>query len=187
MGCDIHGVIEYKTNGRADDPFYAFCELTCPQRDYDVFYAIAGVRQRDRVINMFKPRGLPKNASSTVVSATSLFVVRDDHPGLDYKYNHVGITKALKWIAEGSSKLFVAGDKNAIDQCGEHSFITHPNYHSHSYLYADELESALAALEEDKMLDGGSDYWSVLETMKSLQKTKGLNPDQVRLVFWFDS
>jgi hypothetical protein len=75
-------------------------------------------------------------------------------------------SSAERWVNAGSSK-YVNKDK---------TYITHPDWHSHSWLSADELESAFRD-------DTGPDYKATLAAMRSFEK----DGYQARLVFWFDN
>ncbi len=130
MGCDIHAYIDYD-NGEDQAP-RNLCRIKIA-RDYWLFGVLAGVRLDPGVIpgekQLFAPRGLPEKLSWEVEDENSLYVVADKededvHEGCCERSN------AEKWTKSGWSTWLNE----------DHTRITHPDWHTHSYLYVDELE-----------------------------------------------
>ena len=158
MGCDIHCYIEYQQPN--SDWWRDFGGRINPGRSYFAFGKLAGVRNYDEN-NFIPPRGLPKDLAYESQHDARLFVYGDGEDD--------GCTsreKADRWVANGTSR-YLDDDKK---------FVSHPDWHSHSWLTADEYEQAIKDVE-------GHEYHAILAAMRSFE-SRGLKS---RLVFWFDS
>ena len=59
MGCDIHGIIQYK---RADDKHWkTWCKSLPVNRNYELFTLLANVRSTGDIDPIYFPKGLPKD------------------------------------------------------------------------------------------------------------------------------
>lgn len=162
MGCDIHGYIEYEKFVMQDGTVYRSCiGQNLGDRDYSMFGFLAGVR-RDGCI--FEPRGIPDNLSFTVKGAYYLFVVdgETDSEGMTSREN------ADRWVNSGISE-YIEKDR-----------ITHPDWHTASWLTTEEFEQVLKAREQDTEYGNVDQEWyAILAAMKVLKNA--------RFVFWFDN
>ena len=161
MGCDIHCYVEYRMPGRED--WIAFGGRINPGRDYDKFARLAGVRGNGALV---KPRGMPADAAHEAVSDSRLYVVdrETDSEG------EVSRTRAAQWVASGSSKY--TGHDN--------KFVSHPDWHSHTYLTLAEWREAIAADPKDTYDVKYIALTAAMEAMAGI----GCEP---RIVFWFDN
>ncbi len=162
MGCDIHAYIDYDSFVKHDGDIWidCFAELHLG-RDYELFNQLAGVRGNG---GLFSPRGLPQNVSFWVECANVLYV---SDPGTDE--GCCSRENAELWVQHGSSK-WVNDDRSKV---------THPDWHSHSYLYVHELQQVKKALNYPNNQLG-----AVIAAMKSLN---GKDSKKSRFVFWFDN
>ena len=125
MGCDIHCYVEYKN--KAIDRWSPFGGAINPGRNYDIFAKLAGVRNYNGVKPVAERRGMPDDAAYVARYANVLFVTTS--PGEEY----VTPGQAAMWVASGSSKY--VGDEN--------QWVTHPDWHSHSWLTTQEFAHAI--------------------------------------------
>lgn len=164
MGCDIHLFIEYRESMRERWQALATSRF-CLRQNYSVFAAMAGVRGGPDFKPSFKPRGMPEEVSHLVGLANLLYVadaIKAEGDG------EVSRSVAQKWVNDGLSRW------SNDDQY----FITHPDWHSHSWLSPDEYQRALEASENPS-----PDYRAVLAALRSLEQSGC----EARVVFWFDN
>lgn len=155
MGCDIHCYIEYKkpTSPRWRD----FGKRINPGRNYAIFEKMAGVRGSDEP--EVHPRGFPDDCASEASDDYWLYVSDIKKPG------NCTRERAESYVACGSRW------RNE-----EKAWVSHPDWHSHSWLKPDEFERAIAGFDEPE-------YQAVLAAMRSFE-SQGY---ESRLVFWFDN
>lgn len=162
MGCDIHGYIEYEDwKDDKGNPHHSCFGKNLGDRDYAMFGLLAGVRRGSAI---FEPRGIPENTSYTVKHSFHLFIVDGEADGEGY----VSKATAQEWVDRGFSKY--VDDK----------WVTHPDWHTPSWLTAKEYEQVLRAREEVKDYGNVDQEWyAILGAMKALKNA--------RFVFWFDN
>lgn len=158
MGCDIHCYVEYKY--KAIDHWNSFGSEIRLDRNYTLFAKLAGVRNYGKVKPVAERRGMPDDASYEARYANLLFVTTS--PGEEY----ITPERAAKWVADGISK-YVGNDN---------SWVTHPDWHSHSWLTTQEFAQAIEG-------SGEPQYEVLLETLRAFE-TRGY---EARVVFWFDN
>lgn len=163
MGCDIHGHLEAKTMG---DRFHGVAEFSHMTRSYDTFTRLAGVRDRGLYQPVVTPRGLPPNPSLAVQWDYTLFV-KDDKDTETGGPHSCSRSKAESWVKRGVSEWW-NDDKTRV---------THPDWHSVSWLTPEELREAL--LDTSPV-----DYWALVAAMEELDSRADHEP---RFVFWFDN
>jgi len=162
MGCDIHGYIDYEDfkDSQGKTRYSCFGD-NLGDRDYAMFGLLAGVRRGSAI---FEPRGIPENISFTVKNKFYMFVVDGEEDGEGF----VSKLTAQKWVAQGWSKQI------------EDKWITHPDWHTPSWLTVKEYEQVLLAREEITDYGKPSQEWyAILAAMKVLNNS--------RFVFWFDN
>ena len=160
MGCDIHCYIEYHDG---HDRWSGFGGRINPGRDYQLFGLLAGVR--GAMPPLIPPRGMPTDAGYSANHDNELAVATSQYPdGTDSD-------KAAEWVANGVSKWARKG------------FVTHPDWHTHSWLTLDEFERVLTAYYVPTGQTVSPQYCAVREAMRELAKGYGA----ARLVFWFDN
>lgn len=172
MGCDIHAFVEYRVrNGQSDwekrwRPWGGQFRLL---RYYEMFGALAGVRC-EQPHGLVPPRGFPSDPARESEDANTIYVIEDNqHPGGDGHQIHR--SKAEKWVVSGSSEWTDETKK----------WVTHPDWHSHSWLTAEELAKAYKALSEP--IESSPEYLAILDAMECFER-QGY---ETRLVFWFDN
>jgi hypothetical protein len=163
MGCDIHAYVESK---RKDSKhWYGFGKRFNPGRHYGMFGRLAGVRCDGCLI---EPKGIPSDLSWTADDDYWLRV-NDDYAEDE---GYTSQERALSYIKSGSKVKL--NDDNTMDK------VEHPDWHTPSWLTADELEKCLEVPAE---WGDTEEYKAILAAMKSLE----LSGRDTRLVFWFDN
>ncbi len=176
MGADIHAYVEYKyKNGEHWMGFGGQLRLG---RDYHMFGLLANVRSAQGSA-LFEPKGLPCDLGFQSFDDSTLRCTNDE--ALAESEGYCSQANATKWVANGSAK-WVTTDPN-------YPRITHPDWHSHSWLTLAEYNAVLKKYKEtgDGRYEAG--YDAVLAIMKAYAKVKEDKKPvyDVRLVFWFDS
>ena len=177
MGCDIHMVMEYRAAPGAEDQapwWWSFGGVCNPGRDYALFNRLAGVRGPEHGA-LIPARGLPDAFSSEVRHEVLLSVVdkpqRDKE--IDWNDRTVELSKADDWVRSGSSQLV---------RVGEYDYVTHPDYHSYSWLTLGEYAGVLLDLHaRGEQLAPG--YWAIQAALATFAD-RGY---EARVVFWFDN
>jgi hypothetical protein len=174
MGCDIHGYIDYLTEGFKGETEKRACDFAKVDinRNYLLFSVLAGVRNYDNLIPLSKPKGLPELVSYTVESDNTIYITENSTDDDDYTTPE----QAERWVKNGSSTYY------------KNHWVTHPDWHSHSWLNLEEMRQL-----REKYLEVGKNYeWvkefpvpmeAVIGAMEALSKA-GKEP---RFIFWFDN
>lgn len=161
MGCDIHCYVEYywpgEDHSNGKKRWRDFGQRINPGRNYTLFGYLAGVR-RD-VTPVVPPRGVPRDLAWAASDDYWLWLEGKDR------------ARAARWVEQGDSVY-------RHNDAGEPQWVSHPDYHTHSWLTPDEFEKALVLAGETT-----GEYRALLAAMRSLEK----DGDKVRLVFWFDN
>ena len=203
MGCDIHVYIEYKSKNHKDGyAWNSFGGRINPGRNYAMFALLAGVRNYDAELPVTFPlRGTPNDAGYKSSSDNQMYI-SDTSEGEDY----VKSERAKQWVESGSSKYINNHE-------GKPTWVTHPDWHSHSWLTTSEFESIIhkyLELEtewskqrveehnkyvkehniqptswayEPPEMNFEPEYQAVLAAMQRLEYFG----KQARIVFWFDN
>lgn len=173
MGCDIHSFAEVRKNGKWEkvgevfplddwDKNYFkkdFGDRPINWRDYSLYGWLADVRNYSCVPAISQPRGIPDDVSPEVA--------QENNDWADDGHSRSWLSLA-ELLATDYEQVF--WDRRVTKQ-------TSPNSWNGAAL-ADEGEGKHITLREH--LSEG--YFRVLETLKTLG-----NPDDVRIVFWFDN
>jgi hypothetical protein len=164
MGCDIHAYIEYKAKGKGNGNWRSFGGRINPGRNYAIFGRLAqGVRTDGPAVVPL--RGFPEDAGFYAKDDALLFVTADGKGD-----NYCTIEDAQRWNPGKYIKI--------------HDHVPHPDWHSHSWVSADELDRALGAAYADYPGNFPEpEYQAVLVCMRSFEQ-QGFDS---RLVFWFDN
>ena len=203
MGCDIHLYIEYKSKNNNEDirnNWRSFGQKINPGRNYALFALMANVRNYDCILPVPQVRGFPEDAAYYSSNDNRIYIT--DTPGEDC----VTMELAEQWVESGSSEFI-------NNQRGEPTWVTHPDWHSHSWLTTGEFETVLnkyleleVGWHKDRVDEHNEfikkhdikpdsrayrqpemniepEYQFVLASMKRFEK---LGYD-ARIVFWFDN
>lgn len=172
MGCDIHAYVEVvqKIEGREKDYVREIAHIY-PGRNYIMFGALAGVRFDE--IPHIAPRGVPVD---TDCSDYWLYVKDEcaDNEGC------TSVINADKWVKSGYS---IEHPENTPT----YRRVSDPDWHSASWLTAEELEKAIAEYDTfckknpSPYYDSADadKYRGILAMIKAIPGS--------RLVFWFDN
>ena len=142
MGCDIHTYIDYDDFKTKEGDWFVSCfaENVADNRNYTLFALMAGVRYDPRTDVQFKPlfepKGIPERVSYTVRCEYTLHIA--DNKNL---YNAEGFCSqdnAERWVVLGCSRW--------MDN--DHTIVSHPDWHSASWLTVAELEQVIEAYEQ---------------------------------------
>ena len=177
MGRDIHMVMEYRAVPGAEDPapwWWSFGGVCNPGRDYSLFNRLAGVRGPEDGA-LIPARGLPATFSSEVHHEALLSIEGVPLEGgqVDWEHRMVDREKAMAWVAGGSSRLVRVGNRD---------YVTHPDYHSYSWLTLGEYAGVLLDLHAMGEQLAPS-YWAVQAALATFTD-RGY---EARVVFWFDN
>jgi hypothetical protein len=160
MGCDIHAYIEFgaspverELGTQARIGFFAEVQMG---RNYRLFAALSDTRNDGEIAAIAPPRGLPATVSSVLHDANTILLSDRDEAGCTTR------ARAQQWVANGSSQWVGS------------SRVTNPDWHSHSWVTADEFEEAMRRANE-----AGPSARAVLAALRALPH--GL------LVFWYDN
>ena len=175
MGCDIHAYIEYSDfNDKEGKPYWSpFGGSLNLGRDYSMFARLAGVRGDESPL--YPPKGLPPDLAFEADTDVKVWVTDDGKAS----EGECTTQQASAWLENGSSTLIV--DKKTDE--GRHlRAVSHPDWHTHSWLTAEEYRTVLATarLAGDQF---AVTYYAALAAMESLER----HGAKVRLVFWFDN
>lgn len=183
MGCDIHAYVEYANvpaSGR--DPYWSNFTRNGGGRNYILFGVLAGVRFPQA--QLYEPKGMPEGGLGFYTSDDYwTYVAPEKHPEwADTHDDYTSLVNAERWVASGSS----IGER---DQDGRLRRVSGPDWHSHSWLTADELEAALAqySVEAEKKWPGDSQPPSEWKAMLAGMRVFEAAGQLTRLVFWFDN
>jgi hypothetical protein len=203
MGCDIHVYIEYtdkktlekEKNGILNSngvPIKAYWRNFGGNLSLGRNYWLFGILSkgvRSDIDNAFEPKGIPPfdSLSNETRSDYAHYISNEN----DDDDNYVTMEKAIKWSNSYGVELYY---RNPTDD--KPTWVSGPDWHSHSWLTTDELEQALAiyhnmCVEANKNdpdynnLDSLKEplYTAILSLMKSLESDGMV----CRLVFWFDN
>ncbi len=177
MGCDIHAYVEYSKDGQ----YWKNLTDNAGSRNYVMFGVLAGVRVVDA--QLFEPKGMPEGELGYVTShGYWLNVAPDEHPDWADGEGWTALEKAQDWIDRGCSKP----DYND----GKLRRVSHPDWHSHSWLTAAELSEAIEHYRKvvgnywPEEAGGAPTEWvAILAAMKAIEG----NGEMARVVFWFDN
>lgn len=158
MGCDIHAYVEY----RERDRWSGFGGRLNPGRNYEAFGILAAVRGDGPAI--VEPRGVPSDMSWEATDDFYMHVVENDKDAWE---GAVKRSTAEEWIQHGASRWHTDGRR-----------ITHPDWHTPSWLTLPEYDAALARFSARE-----PEYRAVAAAMRELEACGY----ETRLVFWFDN
>ncbi len=157
MGCDIHCYVEYK---RPDWKHWSgFGGRINPGRSYFLFSKMAGVRNSGEIEPVVPPRGFPADCAYVAERDNYLYVTDTEGEG------YCTAERAEHYIEYGSQWK---------DETKK--FVTHPDWHTHSWLTPNEFEKAIEEATNEE-------YRAILAAMRSFE-SQGF---AARLVFWFDN
>jgi hypothetical protein len=207
MGCDIHLYIEYKSkkpqyDGR-ESTWHSFGKSINPGRNYAMFGLMANVRNcysDGKLPVLVEPRGMPDDATYSTADDNRIYISETESE------DYVCMETAKRWVNSGSSKFINNKDGNP-------TWVTQPDWHSHSWLTTSEFESVLNKYleletgwhkvrveEHNKMVERENiqpDSWAYAPpsindepeyqvVLASLKRFEELGYD-ARVVFWFDN
>ena len=207
MGCDIHLYIEYKSkkpryDGRESN-WASFGDRINPGRNYAMFGLMANVRNcysDGKLPVLVEPRGMPDDATYSTADDNRMYISEDEGE------NYVTMETAEGWVKSGSS-TFINNNE------GKPTWVTQPDWHSHSWLTTSEFENVLNKYLElesgwhkervdthNKMVERQNiqpDSWVYAPpdmdiepeyqvVLASLKRFEELGYD-ARVVFWFDN
>lgn len=181
MGCDIHTYVEFGKSRDDGSVYWNNFTRNGGSRNYIMFGVLAGVRVSS--VQLFEPKGMPEGSMGLRTSEDYwLHVAPEAHPEWADDDSWVSLDQATRWMENGSS----IGEK---DDSGRLRRVSGPDWHSHSWLTADELAQALdhyksvAAKHWPDDADVPPEWAATLASMRSFEAAG----QQSRLVFWFDN
>ncbi len=182
MGCDIHTYVEFSDGTLAGKPFWKNFTRNGGSRNYVLFGVLAGVRCPDA--QLFEPKGMPDDGMGFRTADDYWnHVAPEDHPEWADGDDWVTLAQAERWIESGYSVA-------ERDADGRLRKVSGPDWHSHSWLTADELDQALQHYAAEVSKHWPADDGSIpaeWQAMLSAMRTFEANGSQTRIVFWFDN
>lgn len=219
MGCDIHFKLErrvkditkpicYHLDYETDELKEIFSNdiswqsfdkhPTCAEyldRNYLMFSAMADVRSFYGEEEQFKrrePKGFPEDASFYTILSYGM-IVNDEFAGKD-TYDLTFITKEqADYFQENyyCKEIKLPENTPSYSPFAKSKVLTHPDYHSASWMTTEEFEECFKQVFVRKNKNGEEvklqyyfDFYKLLLTMQTLEED-GLY--EVRIIFWFDN
>lgn len=191
MGCDIHMYLEYtnketlekskegKKNGNGNPAktyWRNFGGRINPGRNYWMFgFLSKGVRSN--FSDGLPAKGLPEFDEMGYYSSNDSVCYISDEATSNNGY--VTLEKAMKWAQRGC--------KLHNNSSGKPQWVDHPDWHSHTWLTAEEYEHAINKYKEYcesvGKIDNPIEYIALLSAMKTFEE----NGYATRLIIWFDN
>lgn len=145
MGCDIHCYIEYRERdiNKENERWCSFGGRINPGRNYLMFNLMAGIRGRG---GLFGVKGLPEQLGYYSNNDNYRYIAAADDKECNCgECRTVSAATAARWVGSGSSKY-----KN--DTNGNPTWVSDPDWHSHSWLSLAEFKRVLETyqIEENK-------------------------------------
>lgn len=189
MGCDITVFLEMDEHN--EQPFsgplttsIGSGEFLPLDRNYDLFAALADVRNDGSIINPVKPRGIPQNLSWEHIPCFFLPIKEEvDHlpAQLWYAWNPVEYyprKEAERYIKSGT----VAYNHSFNDYLKPGQLITQLDAHSFGWLLLKEIKSAVTL---NDLVITDTNFHIILATMETIEQRIG--PGRTRILFYFNS
>lgn len=161
MGCDIHCYIEYRQAG--ESRWQSFGGRINPGRNYVLFGYLAGVRAMGPPI--VEPRGMPPDAGWNSIDDNTLWISETEHEGYT-------TPERAAYYVEKCGSAYVS-DKQRV---------THPDWHTHSWMTAKEWEQAVTLTKKKEWKWGLPEMMAITACLYELAKY-----GESRVVFWFDN
>jgi hypothetical protein len=177
MGCDIWAFVEYETINWGFTAFFNGPIIYLP-RNYLIFAALAGVRNRDEKPPLYEARGLPENLSPATFEGYYQFVIDKKDAELFNGFNHVFIDA----LGEAEKSRLIPPEQGSSWIKPKYGYISSSDFHTPSWLKLSEVINALEYHGID-LNEMPSEYQVMLDVMSSIRK-RGLS-NTPRLVFWF--
>lgn len=197
MGCDIHCYMEYRPRGLRHDgqphSWRDFGKRINPGRNYALFGFLAGVRHEGPPVA--EPRGYPGDAGYAAREDHWMWIAHGREPG----ENECSWEDAQRYAKtygarlEGeyrpySSTIYQLGEAPVTQTRGAEfdglpTMVAHPDWHTHSWVTADEWAEALRRYDVQYKDDREPEYRAMLAALRSLEA----DGNETRVVFWFDN
>jgi len=192
MGCDVHMYVEYTDKKRLEETrkkkaegdttkneyWSTFGGCINPGRNYAMFGMLSqGVRSD--FPNGMVPKGKLSHDDMGYHAADDAYMYIVDE-GCKPGDNEVSLEQAQEWASGGWPETIIY--RNGVPK-----YVSHPDWHSHSWLTTEEYEKVLEnykALSEDVSWGEPIEYKALLGAMKTLEST---GQYVARIVFWFDN
>lgn len=181
MGADIHAYVEYADFQTAEgDDYWKALTSNFGSRNYYLFGLLAEVRGDGPAL--FPIRGMPKGRLS-YQTEDAYWLRVTDRPDLA---EHEGWTlrdRAERWAAD-------YGSETDRDHDGALRRVSHPDWHSHSWLATEELAAVLdhyATHVKERWSEEPSEAPVEWRAILAAMRTFEAAGKKARVVFWFDN
>jgi len=187
MGCDIHGYLEYSGIPKKEDLdkgkkryWRSMGDQISLNRNYYMFGTLCkGVR--GDLKHTFIPKGIPEDIGYFAQFDNRLHLTDNPNEGGE---EYADSKSAKRWVEQGISEYLMNRD-------GKPYAVTHPDWHSHSYLSTAEFKEAFEMYKKNLTNEGddsegwglAATYYAVLGAMEAYE-TRDM---EARFVFWFDN
>lgn len=187
MGADIHMYIEYsrkpeENEKKTDRPRYwmSFSGRINPGRNYTMFALLAQVRGTYK--ESLTPKGRLNKEELGYASGNDLYCFITDEKCTCGESNMVTLEDALRYTKYGEEIFY---------RDGKPIYVSNPDWHSHSWLTAEELSIVFEhykCVYEAQWGDGPIkvpiEYQAILQVLQTLEDN---GKNDARVVFWFDN
>lgn len=176
MACDIWAFVEHGFDSGGYEALFRG-SLWLP-RNYQIFAALAGVRNRDNKPPLYPARGLPKDLSSAAFEGYYSYVIERKDVELWTGFSFVMLDK----LSSSERNTLIPPEEGGGLMRSKHGYSANPDFHTPSWLKLNEVINALEYHGID-LNEMPSEYQVMLDVMSSIRK-RGLSKTS-RLVFWF--
>lgn len=190
MGADIHMYVEYRNKKdaknretRGEKPYwYSYGDKINPGRNYTMFSVLAMVR--GQYSDSFEPKGkIPWGLTGYSAQSDSHMLIYDKNNEDKDWDGWVTLEKAKNWEKYGCKIVY--------NEAGNPTHVEAPDWHSHSWMDAEELEEAYKRYVKHASGEWGEEItkppveWRAIHASMKALEDDGEN--EVRVVFWFDN
>jgi hypothetical protein len=171
MATDIHMYVEYRyklaPTSSTPNPWKSLFPMINPGRNYALFGILANVRTKMGI--PFPPKGFPQDAGYYAMDDNYLYVSDTDTDSRSVTHEN-----AERFVTEFGSHIMT-------EEANGHQWVSHPDWHSHSWLTTEEFKQAMEMYNRQHKDYPEVEYDALLAAMKYLDKHKC----EARVVFWF--
>lgn len=179
MGCDCHCYVEHRPKERdpgntAQERWDSFGARINPGRNYLMFAVMAGVRAPDEPENycLFKPRGFPTDPAWYSNDDNYLYVK-------DEETNEEGCCTredAEKWVNSGHYGCHYKKDVQGVNR-----WVSHPDWHTHSWLTLAEFKQVFVKYLEFEAVEWEEDDKKRQKIYEDMKKESEVDLSQTYL------
>ena len=178
MGCDIHLHVEVrsrKTKKEHNDSKWYSDEFygEFSDRNYNMFSALADVRNDGDIERIVPERGLPTDGLAFATEDHYYLTITDDKELIEWGERYCSRENAEKWVSAGYS----------VRNPNNENMVSGPDWHSENWCTADELKECIDYLDNNPEFHVNVAWKALYAYMKAYEE----NGYECRAVYWFDN